>query len=64
MAAATTLAGFIPLDFCKHQVLIDLGRTLTLGMIGTIVGTFWGVPFALKNFTKIKTVPSPLAGEG
>lgn len=53
MAALTTVAGFIPLDFCKHQVLLDLGRTLTVGMIGAVLGTFWGIPFALKRLKEI-----------
>jgi hypothetical protein len=55
MAACTTIAGFIPLDFCKHQVLIDLGGTLTLGMMGTILGTFWGVPFVLNRVNRIRS---------
>jgi predicted RND superfamily exporter protein len=52
LAAFTTVAGFLPLDFCRHPVLIDLGRTLTLGMIGTLLGTFWGVPFALVRLKR------------
>lgn len=49
MASLTTVAGFIPLDFCNHPVLIDLGRTLTLGMVGSVLGTYWGVPAAFKK---------------
>jgi hypothetical protein len=47
LAACSTVAGFIPLVFCKHPVLKDLGLTLFLGGIGTYLGAIWGVPHAV-----------------
>jgi hypothetical protein len=43
-AAFATLAGFIPLLFCKHPVLKHLGQALCLSTIGCYIGAVWGVP--------------------
>jgi len=47
-ASVATLAGFVPLLFCQHPVLIQLAQVLSLGMLGTMVGTFWGVPSIVR----------------
>ena len=47
LAACSTVAGFVPLVFCKHPVLKDLGLTLFLGGIGTYLGAVWVVPNAV-----------------
>jgi hypothetical protein len=49
-SGATTLAGFLPLVFCEHPVLFQLGIALVAGTTGTIIGAFWGVPFVMKQF--------------
>lgn len=49
LAALTTITGFIPLVFCQHKVLAHLGQALTVGMIGSLIGSFWGIPFLLRN---------------
>ena len=49
-SAATTLLGFLPLVFCKHQVLQHLGLALSFGMLGTILGAFWGIPHLYRKF--------------
>ena len=43
-AGLSSIIGFFPLLFCKHVVLFQLGSTISLGIIGTLVGTFWGIP--------------------
>jgi hypothetical protein len=43
-AALVTLFGFVPLLFCKHPILIQLGQVLVWGTLGTILGAIWGVP--------------------
>lgn len=43
-AAVATGLGFVPLLLCRHPVLAHLGQTLTLGTIGTAIGTLWGIP--------------------
>jgi predicted RND superfamily exporter protein len=43
-AALATISGFVPLVFCKHLVLAQLGQVLTAGTVGTLLGAFWGVP--------------------
>ncbi len=43
-SALTTLLGFLPLIFCKHQVLFQLGMALTLGILGTLVGSYITLP--------------------
>lgn len=52
-AAFTTIAGFFPLLFCKHPVLIHLGFTLTVGTLGTLMGAFWGMPWVLQKLRKL-----------
>lgn len=49
-AALATISGFLPLLFCKHQVLAQLGQVLTLGTLGTVLGAFWGVPALASRF--------------
>ncbi len=46
-ASITTFTGFVPLLFCHHPVLVQLGQSLSLGMAGSMLGTFWGVPSAV-----------------
>jgi len=46
-AAWTTIGGFVPLAFCKHKVLADLGLTLSFGTLGTVLGAFWLVPWLM-----------------
>ncbi|MBS1961833.1 MAG: hypothetical protein JST04_06430 [Bdellovibrionales bacterium] len=43
-ASVATGLGFVPLLVCRHPVLAHLGQTLTLGTIGTAIGTLWGIP--------------------
>jgi hypothetical protein len=45
----TTVGGFIPLVFSKHPVLIQLGQTVSLGIVGALLGAFWGVPYFIKK---------------
>jgi hypothetical protein len=48
LSALMTTLGFIPLMFCKHPVLLQLGQPLVLGTIGTYIGTVWGIPGFVK----------------
>ncbi len=48
LSSITTVLGFFPLLGCKHQVLFQLGAALTLGILGTLVGTYYTVPSILK----------------
>jgi predicted RND superfamily exporter protein len=50
LAASTTLAGFIPLIFCRHPVLQHLGQTLVFGAIGTFFGAWWAIPGIVNHF--------------
>lgn len=43
-SALSTGTGLIPLLFCDHPVLKDLAGTMVLGTLGTLGGTFFGVP--------------------
>ena len=43
-ASVATGLGFVPLLVCRHPVLAHLGQTLTLGTLGTAIGTLWGIP--------------------
>lgn len=52
VAALTTISGFVPLLFCKHQILTQLGQVLAFGTIGTVIGAVWGVPVATQFFRK------------
>jgi|GEM_PF-1398042 len=45
----TTVGGFVPLVFSKHPVLIQLGQTVSLGIVGSLLGAFWGVPYFIKK---------------
>ncbi len=47
-AGVSTVLGFAPLMACEHPVLIHLGQTLTLGTLGTLMGTLWGIPGIAK----------------
>jgi hypothetical protein len=49
-AILATCAGFFPLIFCKHPILLGLGQTLFVGGLGTYIGAIWGVP----GFSKIR----------
>jgi hypothetical protein len=44
LAATVTFLGFLPLAFCHHPVLVQLGQALVWGTLGTILGSMWGVP--------------------
>lgn len=48
-ASATTFLGFLPLLFCSHGILKQLGLSLCLGLIGTVIGAFGGIPGLLKK---------------
>jgi len=43
-AACATLAGFVPLLFCRHPVLCHLGQALCISTVGCYLGAVWGVP--------------------
>jgi hypothetical protein len=43
-AATATFLGFLPLIFCQHPVLVQLGQCLVAGTAGTIIGSVWGIP--------------------
>src|SRR4030095_4674800 len=53
-AAITSIASFIPLVFSKHPVLIQLGQTVSLGIVGALLGAFWGVPYFIQ---KVRSKP-------
>jgi predicted RND superfamily exporter protein len=38
------IVGFLPLVFCRHPILHDLGLVLTLGMIGVFYSSFYFMP--------------------
>ena len=44
-----TLAGFLPLMFCVHPVLKQLGQVLFFGGVGTYLGSVWGIPSFMKQ---------------
>jgi len=46
LSALTTISGFLPLVFCKHPVLLNLGFVLTLGTIGALLGSLLLIPKA------------------
>ena len=48
-SATTTTVGFLPLVFCGHPVLFDLGFVLVVGTCGTLLGTFFVVPGFLRR---------------
>lgn len=52
LAAITTIATFVPLVFSRHPVLIQLGQTVSLGIVGAVLGAFWGIPYFMKTFRK------------
>jgi hypothetical protein len=49
-ASVATGLGFVPMLACKHPVLAHLSQTLTLGTIGTAIGTLWGIPGMMQAF--------------
>jgi hypothetical protein len=49
-SALVAIVGFIPLIFCTHPVLKQLGEPLVFGTIGTFLGTYWGIPGFFKFF--------------
>ena len=51
-AAITTLCGFIPLIFCHHKVLSQLGLALVCGVLGSLLGTFWGIPPCVRRLKR------------
>lgn len=57
-AALTNLAGFAPLLFCHHPVLRHLGQALFFGTLGTYAGAAWGIPPAMKAFSRPTGSPS------
>ena len=54
-ASGATGLGFVPLLVCRHPVLAHLGQTLTLGTLGTAIGTLWGIP-GIANLTGIRRI--------
>jgi hypothetical protein len=54
LAMVTTCAGFIPLLFCAHPILLGLGQTLFCGAIGTYIGAVWGIPGLYELYSKRK----------
>jgi hypothetical protein len=53
LAALTTVAGFVPMLFCRHPVLQQLGQALFYGTLGTYIGAFWGIPSLAKWTAKV-----------
>jgi len=51
-AASTTLAGFIPLLFCFHPVMLQLGQTLLFGILGTVGTAFFAIPLLIRKLIK------------
>jgi uncharacterized protein len=51
-AALTTIAGYLPLLFCGHQVLVHLGQVLSIGTLGSMLGAFWATPRFLRWVSK------------
>lgn len=51
-AASTTLAGFIPLLFCSHPVMLHLGQTLLFGILGTVGTAFLAVPLLIGKLIR------------
>ena len=49
-AALATLAGFVPLLFCRHPVLTHLGQALCISTTGCYLGAVWGVPGFIRFF--------------
>ncbi|MEM7646835.1 MAG: hypothetical protein AAF203_08000, partial [Pseudomonadota bacterium] len=43
LSVLTSVAGFLPLAFCKHPVLFDLGSTIGLGLLGAYIFTEIGL---------------------
>ncbi|MBF0316023.1 MAG: MMPL family transporter [Oligoflexia bacterium] len=54
LAAISTIFGFAPLMLCKHPVLLQIGQTATIGMLGTLIGTLWGIPSLSYYLKKLK----------
>jgi hypothetical protein len=57
LAAFSTIAGFVPLVFCQHPVLKDLGLTLFFGGVGTLVGSLYTIPTVIK-WVRLKEMES------
>lgn len=55
LSALATAIGFVPFLFCKHPVLKQLGESLVLGMVGTYVGSLWGIP-GVAHLLRAKSV--------
>lgn len=47
-ASAASLIGFFPLLLCSHGILFQLGMSLCLGLLGTAIGAFGGIPGFLR----------------
>ncbi len=46
----TSIAGFLPLAFCEHNILKDLGIAISIGLVGIYYSTFYIIPsFCLKK---------------
>jgi hypothetical protein len=54
LSALTAATGFVPLLFCQHPVLVQLGQPLVFGTIGTYVGTIWGIPGCAKYLMRFE----------
>lgn len=48
-ASGTTFLGFLPLLFCSHAVLFQLGFALCMGLLGTVVGAYGGIPGLMRK---------------
>jgi hypothetical protein len=57
-ASVATGLGFVPLLLCRHPVLAHLGQTLTLGTLGTAIGTLWGIP-GIARLTRMTSPEKP-----
>ena len=48
LSGLVSLLGFLPLLFAEHVVLRQLGAPLVLGMVGTLIGTFFVQPWWMR----------------
>lgn len=48
-ASGASLLGFFPLLLCSHGILFQLGLCLVLGLLGTAIGSFGGIPGLLRK---------------
>jgi predicted RND superfamily exporter protein len=49
----TSIAGFLPLALCEHNILKDLGIAISIGLIGIYYSTFYIIPSFCLNKGKI-----------